>query len=571
MWYSNVADGRIHRIDPGAMPRPITREGGLRYADMVHDARRDRIVCIREDHENLGVVSSPGAGDRPPEPRTTIVALPASQQGEQCVLLEGADFYAAPRLSPDGARMCWLSWNHPDMPWDGCELWLADLVGGGALSNPRLVAGGREESIFQPHWSPDGVLHFASDRTGWWNVYRLGADGVEAVTAERAEFGQPHWQLDMSQCAFDGASRLVCTYIVEGVSRLGVVDLQTRALTPIPLPYTYIAPSVRARAGRACMVAATPAQPRALVSVDLDSGETEVLRSSAAFDVDGDYVSAPETIEFPTTGGRTAYAFHYPPHNPDHSVPEDELPPLLVRTHGGPTAMTPPMLQLDVQFWTTRGFAVLDVNYGGSSGYGREYRRRLDGTWGVVDVDDCVNAALHMVRQGRADGARLAIDGGSAGGYTTLAALTFRDTFAAGASYFGVGDLELLARDTHKFESRYLDRLVGPYPQRLDLYHERSPIRHTDRLARPVALFQGLDDRVVPPAQAEAMFAAVKARGVPCALLEFEGEDHGFRKAESIVRSEEGELWFYSQVFDFVPAGPIERLRIENLPAANEG
>jgi dipeptidyl aminopeptidase/acylaminoacyl peptidase len=301
------------------------------------------------------------------------------------------------------------------------------------------------------------------------------------------------------------------------------------------------------------------------VAVDLDGGEATVLRSTTQFDVDRAYVSPPETVEFPTAGGRTAWAFHYPPRNPEFRVPDGETPPLLVRTHGGPTAMTPPMLQLDVQYWTTRGFAVLDVNYGGSSGYGREYRRRLDGAWGIVDVEDCENAARFLVEQGRADGRRLAIDGGSAGGYTTLASLTFGRTFAAGASYFGVADLELLARDTHKFESRYLDRLVGRYPQQVEVYRERSPIHHTDRLARPVILFQGLEDRVVPPAQAEAMFAAVRAKGLPCAYLAFEGEDHGFRKAENIVRSEEGELYFYSQVFDFVPADPIEPVTIENL------
>jgi len=567
VWYSNAADGRLHRLERGSpQPRPVTREGELRYADMVHDARRNRLLCVREDHELLAASRSPGGAGRPPEPVNTIVALPADGEGEQRILVEGSDFYAAPRVSPDGARMCWLSWNHPDMPWDGCELWLADIDGEGAPANPRLVAGGRDESICQPLWSPDGLLHFVSDRTGWWNVYRLGAHGeVEALTAERADFGQPHWQFDMSQCAFDGASRLVCSYIVEGVSRLGVVDTASRTLTPLPVPYTYIASSLRAAPGRAYMVAATPDTPRALVSVDLDSGDATEVRSTTRFDIDRDYVSAPETVEFPTAGGRTAWAFHYPPRNPDFRVPDGEKPPLLVRTHGGPTSLSPALLQLDVQFWTTRGFAVLDVNYGGSSGYGREYRRRLDGAWGIVDVEDCENAARFLVEQGRADGRRLAIDGGSAGGYTTLASLTFGDTFAAGASYFGVADLELLARDTHKFESRYLDRLVGPYPQGVEVYRERSPIRHTDRLARPVILFQGLEDRVVPPAQAEAMFAAVKAKGLPCAYLAFEGEDHGFRKAENIVRSEEAELYFYAQVFDFAPADAIEPVTIENL------
>jgi dipeptidyl aminopeptidase/acylaminoacyl peptidase len=409
------------------------------------------------------------------------------------------------------------------------------------------------------------VLHFVSDRTGWWNIYYDGDAGVEALTAERAEFAEPQWGLGMSSYAFDGPERIVCAYIVDGVSHVGVLDTATRALRRLALPFTFISPTVRARGGRAYLVAGSPTEPRALVSVELESGSTQQLRSTTTIDVDPACVSIAETLEFPTEGGKNAYAFFYAPRNGDFTVPEGELPPLLVRTHGGPTSAQAATLQLDVQYFTSRGIAVLDVNYGGSSGYGREYRRRLDGRWGIVDVEDCVNGALHLVRAGRVDGSRLAIDGASAGGYTTLAALTFRDTFAAGASIFGVADLELLARDTHKFESRYLDRLVGPYPAAVDVYRERSPIHHTDRLSRPVILFQGLDDRVVPPSQAEAMFEAVRAKGLPCAYVAFEGEDHGFRKADSIIRAHDGELWFYSRIFGFEPEGPIEPVHIENL------
>jgi dipeptidyl aminopeptidase/acylaminoacyl peptidase len=568
VWYSNFADGRLYRIDPGEPPRPITREGGLRYADMVFDARRNRLICVREDHEHPAPSATPGAGDRPPEPRNTIVSLPADGDGEQRVLVEGGDFYAAPRLDPAGERLCWLSWNHPDMPWDGCELWTADVADDeGSLADARQVAGSREESIFQPAWSPDGVLYFVSDRTGWWNLYRIDAGGdVEALTAERAEFGQPQWSFGVSQYAFDGPERIACTYILDGVSYFGVLDTASRALTPLRLPYTAIGGSVRARGGHAFIVAGSPTEPRAVVEVDLDSGASTVLRSTSASPVDPAYISAPETLEFPTEHGKNAYGFFYAPRNRDFSVPDGELPPLLVRTHGGPTHALAPMLDLDVQYWTSRGIAVLDVNYGGSSGYGREYRQRLDGAWGVVDVDDCVNGALHLAAQGRVDRNRLLINGGSAGGYTTLCALTFRDSFAAGASHYGVADLELLARDTHKFESRYLDRLVGPYPAAIDTYRARSPIHHTDQLSRPVILFQGLDDRVVPPDQAEAMFEAVDHKGLPCALVTFEGEDHGFRKAESIVRAHDGELYFYSRIFGFDPADAIEPVQIHNLP-----
>jgi dipeptidyl aminopeptidase/acylaminoacyl peptidase len=567
VWYSNIADGRVYRLDVDGdlAPRPITPEGvDMRYADLHVDARRRRLLCVREDHENLAPSSTPGQGERPPEARNTVVALPWNG-GEQRVLAQGADFYAAPRVGPGGERVCWLSWNHPNMPWDGCELWEARCGDDGGVSDVRLVAGGPAESIFQPSWSPDGVLHFVSDRSGWWNLYRHGEGEVEALTAEPAEFGEPTWIFGMSRYDFDGPTRIVCSSIAQGMARLGVLDTATQRLTPVPLPYTDIGPTMRVGAGRAYFTAASASAPRAVVQLDVATGATTVLRSSAQLDVDPAYISPAQALEYPTENGRTAHAFYYAPGNPEHSVPEGERPPLLVRTHGGPTSLAPAGFDLEVQFWTSRGFAFLDVNYGGSSGFGREYRQRLDGNWGIVDVDDCVNGALHLARQGLVDGHRLVIDGGSAGGYTTLAALAFRDTFAAGASYFGVADLERLAVDTHKFESRYLDRLVGPYPAMRDLYLARSPVHHTERLERPVILFQGLDDKVVPPSQAEAMFAAVRDKGLPCAYLPFAGEDHGFRRAESIVRSHEAELSFYAQVFDFEPADAIDPVPIENL------
>jgi len=566
VWYSNMADGRLHRRDRhDAVAQPITPEAKLRYADLCVDAPRDRLVCVREDHEHLARSTTPGHGDRPPEPQNTIVAVPA-RGGEQRVLVQGADFYAAPRLDPAGERICWLSWNHPDMPWDGCELWVARIDADGMPSGAQRVAGGREESICQPEWSPDGVLHFVSDRGGWWNLYRVVDGEVEALTAEHAEFGAPMWQLGYSQYAFVDASRIACLFTRNGIMRLATLDISSRTLAEVPAPYTHASLSLGVSRGRAVMVAASPQQAHAVVEVDLDSGATTVLRAAVQVDLDEAYISVPQPVEFPTADGQTAYALYYAPTNPEHSLPDGERPPLLVRTHGGPTAQAVAALDLEVQFWTSRGIGFLDVDYGGSSGYGREYRRRLDGRWGVVDVDDCVAGALHLARQGLADPERLLIDGGSAGGYTTLCVLTFRDAFAAGASYFGVADLAGLAEDTHKFESRYLDRLVGPYPAMRRLYDERSPIHHADRLARPVILFQGLDDRVVPPNQAEAMFAAMRERGVPCAYVAFEGEDHGFRRADSIVRSHEGELYFYSRVLGFETAEPLAPVEIANLP-----
>jgi dipeptidyl aminopeptidase/acylaminoacyl peptidase len=493
------------------------------------------------------------------------VRMDGDEDGGQ-VLVSGNNFYASPRLSPDGARLSWLTWNHPNMPWDGCELWAAAVLADGTLGRAELVAGGLDESIFQPQWSPDGVLHFASDRTGWWNLYRQRADRVrvEQLTDMPAEFGLPQWVFGMSTYAFASAERIICAYTRDGVWHLASLDTRTKALMPFDLPYTEVS-DLCVGAGAVVFTAASPSQSDAVVRLDLGAGQVTVLRRSSDVAIDAGYLSTPQSIEFPTEGGLTAHGIFYPPTNRDFVAPSGERPPLLVLSHGGPTGATSTSLSLGTQYWTSRGFAVLDVNYGGSTGYGRAYRQRLDDAWGVVDVDDCVNGARYLVAQGLADESRLAIRGGSAGGYTTLAALTFRDVFRAGASHFGVSDLEALATDTHKFESRYLDRLVGPYPARRDLYIARSPIHFTDRLSTPIILLQGLEDKVVPPSQAEKMFAAVKAKGLPVAYVPFEGEQHGFRKAENIKRAMEAELYFYSRIFRFDLADPVEPVKIENL------
>jgi len=554
VYFANFADQRLYRQERGAAPQPITPAAALRYADAVMDAPRGRLICVREDHT---------AADR--EAINALVGVRAGgDEGGGQVLVSGADFYASPRLSPDGRRLAWLAWNHPNMPWDGCELWVADVQPDGALAGATLVAGGPAESIFQPEWSADGTLHFVSDRTGWWNLYRWRDGRVEPLCEMAAEFGLPQWVFGMSTYAFIAADRIACAYTQGGVWHLALLDTTTKAFTPLDLPYTEIG-GVRGGNGCAVFTAASPTAAAAIVRLDLSTGQIEVLRRSSQVTVDAGYLSVPQPIEFPTEGGLTAHALYYPPTNRDYRAPEGERPPLLVLSHGGPTGATSSALSLGLQFWTSRGFAVVDVNYGGSTGYGRAYRERLNGRWGIVDVDDCVNAARYLAGRGLADANRLAIRGGSAGGYTTLAALTFRDVFKAGASHFGVSDLEALATDTHKFESRYLDRLVGPYPERRDLYVARSPIHFTERLATPLILFQGLEDRVVPPDQAEKMFAAVKAKGLPVAYVPFAGEQHGFRKAENIKRALEAELYFYARIFGFEPADEIEPVPIENL------
>ena len=552
VYFTNFADQRVYRQSPGGRPEALSPAADIRFADFVADRARGRLIGVVEDHTT-------GA----PYAVNTISSLPLAG-GSFATLTSGYDFYSTPRVSPDGSRLAWLSWNHPNMPWDGTELWVADIVGDGALANPVRVAGGAEESIYQPSWSPEGALYFASDRTGWWNLYSLRGERVAALCPMEAEFARPQWGFGRPTYAFEWAHGILCTYTRDGVWHLARLDTTSGELATIETPYTQLA-SVEVGGNRAVVVAAGPAEAGAVVVFDLETMEREVLRRAMNVQIDAGYISTPEAIEFPTEEGLTAHALFYAPKNRDYRGPKGELPPLVVHSHGGPTAAAGSGLNLSLQYFTSRGLAVVDVNYGGSTGYGREYRKRLDGTWGVVDVDDCSNAARYLVRKGRVDGKRLAIAGGSAGEYTTLCALAFRDVFHAGASYYGVSDAEALAKDTHKFESRYLDRLIGPYPERRELYVERSPVHFAERLSCPVIFFQGLEDKIVPPDQAERMVEALKAKRLPVAYVAFEGEQHGFRQAEHIRRALDGEFYFYSRVFGFKPAEKLEPVKIFNL------
>ncbi len=479
LYFTNFVDQRLYRQVAGSTPEPITPEVNKRYADPVVDQLHNRLVCVCEDHSDEGR-----------EAVNTLVSVPLDGSGTVETLAAGNDFYSSPCLGPDGTRLAWLTWNHPNMPWDGCELWVADLDERGAIARAEQVAGGPAESLFQPQWSPDGLLHFISDRSGWWNLYRVRDGVVEALCEKQAEFGVPQWVFNSSTYGFAGAGRIICWYEEKG-EKLASLNTDTGELTPIETPYTSMG-GLRVTSERVVLKGASAVEPVVIAQLDLASGTLEVLRRSSTVNIDPAYISIPEEIEFPTEHGLTAYAYYYAPRNPGYSAPEGELPPLLVESHGGPTAATSAVFSLQTQFWTSRGFAVLDVNYGGSSGYGREYRERLRGQWGVVDVDDCVNGAQYLVQRGLADANRLAIRGGSAGGYTTLSALAFRKVFKAGASHFGVSDLTIFVDDTHKFESRYLFSLVGPYPERKDLYYERSPINYTDDLSCPIIFFQGL-------------------------------------------------------------------------------
>jgi dipeptidyl aminopeptidase/acylaminoacyl peptidase len=569
---------RVSTRDVEASPVALTPKGSWFFADAIVDAWRQRLICVREDHSVDGA-----------EAINTLVgiALDGNGQSAGAVITSGYDFYSTPRLSPDGTRLSWICWRHPNMPWDGTELWVGNIGADGALLNSVHIAGGTKESIYQAGWRPDGSLCFASDRDGWWKLYRarLGATGTgadvhgEEVTPVlddppvRTEFGRPEWVFGTATWASPSADRIVTAFTRDGRWHLGTIDVGGGRLRDVrsdlePLEW------LQATLTHAVLVAASPTAAEAVVRVNLATGHAEVLRTSASqgsqprvTTLDPAFLSIPESIEFPTGGDRSAHAFYYPPRNRDALPLAGERPPLIVISHGGPTTATRDTLDLRVQFWTSRGFAVADVNYGGSSGYGREYRQRLHGQWGIVDVEDTVHAARFLVDQGKADPQRLIIRGGSAGGYTTLAALTFHpDVFRAGASYYGICDLEVLARDTHKFESRYLDSMVGPYPAMRDVYRARSPIHFVDRLSCALILFQGLEDKVVPPNQSGMMADAVRAKGLPVAYLTFPGEQHGFRRGDTVIRSLEAELYFYGAVFGFAIADAVDPPPIDNLP-----
>ena len=531
--FSHFPEGTVWLVEEDGAPRKITPDSALRYADFAFGA--DGIYAVREDHRGPG------------EPVNSVVLLDPGRIGEGEPVCSGRDFYAYPRPGPDGRRLACIAWDHPDMPWDGTEL----------LLDGEAVAGGPEESVLQPAWSADGRLHYISDRSGWWNLYVHDSGGGQALKPMAAEFAGPLWGLGAQSycCLADGD--IIARYEENGsvfVERLHAGPFETGFSRPAcPVPF----------AGGWALPGADTDRPARIDLLHAD-GRRETLARSAPDDPDPAFVSRGEAVSFPTSGGRTAHAWFYPPKNPGFAAPEGERPPLVVRSHGGPTGASDNAYSSSIQYWTTRGFAVVDVNYGGSSGYGRAFRRQLDGQWGAVDVDDCCAAATWLAETGRADAGRLVVRGGSAGGYTTLAALAFRNVFKAGASLYGIGDLKALARDTHKFESRYLDRLIGPLPEAEAVYDARSPLLHADGISCPVIFLQGTEDKVVPPDQTEAMAAALQARGIPVALLLFDGEGHGFRQAENIVMALEAELSFFARILGFEAPGVPEIALIEH-------
>ncbi|MGW2182435.1 prolyl oligopeptidase family serine peptidase [Streptomyces sp. NPDC001732] len=556
-YVASDGDLRLWRFGADGGEAPLTPENrSVRYADLSIDHSRERLVCLAEVH---------GEGGTYPDHRLVSVPLGGGAK-EPEVLLRGRDFLCSPRVGPDGKQLCWIEWSAPNMPWDGTELWLADLDGEGRPTGARKVAGGPAESVIQPQWGPDGMLYFVSDRSGFWNIHRLCSGRSEPVTALKADFGRPQWVLHLVNYAFLDATTIAAAGCDNGRWRLYVVDVPTATAREIPLPHTEAGSVVRSRRSRIVLDAATPFAPRSVVEVTPETGAFEVLgRVQAADPIAEEFLSEPEPVSFTGGGGQTSHAFFYRPRNPDFRAPDGTLPPLLVRAHGGPTAASSPMLDYSIQYWTSRGIAVLDVNYGGSSGYGREYRERLVGRWGETDALDCVAGAEHMVALGEVDPDGLVIQGASAGGFTVLNALAFHSTFHVGICYYGIADLVAFDQGTHKFESHYCERLVGPYPGAKDVYRERSPLYSAHRVSSPVILFQGLADPVVPADQSRAMYEAVRENGVPCAYLAFEGEEHGFREADNVHRCMRAELYFVGSVLGFTDAFSDAVVKIENM------
>ncbi len=552
VYFVNYQDQRLYQKLPNEEPKPLTPDNKYRYADFILDTNHNHLISVCEDHRQA---------DK--ECENKIISIDINT-GSITTLIEGDDFYSSPRLSPDGKQLAWISWNHPNMPWDGTKLWLGNIESDGSLREIKSIAGDIDESISEPKWSPDGQLYYVSDQSGWSNIYcyKSNVNNVP-IFPFTAEFSYPHWVFGLSNYTFISDKIIICAFTQDGRWYLGSLNIPHKQFSILELPYSNMA-SLHSHGKEVVFMASSTIEPTSVIHLDLNLSQTKVLKSSCVIDVDSGYFSEPELIEFPTENGLTAYGWYYPPQNKDYTFPDGELPPLLVKSHGGPTAAATPSFSLKIQYWTSRGFGYLDVNYGGSTGFGKAYRQRLEKNWGLVDVNDCINATKYLVKQGKVDGDLLAISGGSAGGYTTLAALTFKDTFKAGASYYGVSDLESLAKDTHKFESRYLDKLIGQYPEEKEIYEQRSPINFTDQLNCPVIFFQGLEDKVVPPNQAEIMVESLKNKGIPVAYIAFEGEQHGFRQADNIKYALDSEFYFYSRIFNFTPAENLEPINIFN-------
>lgn len=552
IFFTNDKDKNFYTLDASGKPVLLIKEESKRFADGTVSPDGKSLVLVCEEHLKDGKV---------------LNYLVKYEDGKVTTIESGHDFYSSPRFSPDGKTLSFITCDFPNMPWDGTTLWVCSVLNGGKLSKPEAIAGGKEESICQVQWSPDGLLYFVSDKSGFWNLYRINREKqIEPLYEIEAEFGLPAWVFGRPTYTFfpyKNSWGLACAYTIKGIDHFGLLDPEEKKLEKFDLPFTYVQ-NVCYGNGRFYFFAGSPSMPISIVSFDPQSKQFEVVKESFKTKIDPAYISKPEEITYVSEKTKKGYAFYYPPKNPHFSG--KGAPPVIVRAHGGPNSRTYAILSLEINYWTSRGFGFLDVNYGGSSGYGREYLQRLYGKWGILDVDDCMSAAKQLVDQGKADGKHLLIKGGSAGGYTTLCALTFHHLFKGGTSLFGISDLELLVHDGHKFESHYSDKLIGPYPKDKKIYIERSPIYHLEGIKEPILLLQGKEDKIVPPNQSILIYEALKKRKVPVSLILFDGEQHGFRMASSIKKALDAELYFYSKILKFPLPDPIEPIEIENLP-----
>jgi dipeptidyl aminopeptidase/acylaminoacyl peptidase len=549
--YSEFSDGRLYAVQGDGPAQPITPKSELRFGDIRVYPDRRLVLAVREDHSGAG------------EPINTIVALDLDGPNPDggVVLCRGADFYSTPELSASG-RLAWTEWNHPNMPWDSTTIMVGTL-NGRVITESKAIAGGPEESAVQPRWVDDKLI-FASDRSNWWNLYLWSEAGAQPLCATDAEFCLAQWTLGQRSYAIIDDDHLLCTPNRSGERSIEILTISDGTLRPIADLGT-TASCVDVADGRyAAALLSYPDRPAAVALYDLDQQRWNTVCSSTEMIMDSTSVSLARLVSWTTEHG-TVYGYFYPPANSEFGAPPESRPPMITLSHGGPTAFSAADFKIAYQFWTSRGFAILDVNYSGSTGFGRAYRDRLKRGWGIVDVQDCIAGAVSMGTRQLADPARLAIRGGSAGGFTTLAALTSSQVFSAGISSFGIADLEALAKDTHKFEARYLDSLVGPYPEDRASYVDRSPINHLDRLSAPILLLQGTEDTVVPPQQAEMLADAARLKHLPVALIMFEGEGHGFRRAETIKASIEVQIYFLGRIFGFEPADRVSPIPIDNL------
>jgi dipeptidyl aminopeptidase/acylaminoacyl peptidase len=548
VWFVEFRDQQVYRMDAGQPPQRMSFDEHQRHADIVQDQGRSRIVCVCEDHREAG------------EPRNFVAAI--TDDGLKSVLASGYDFYSTPGISPDGTQLSWLCWRHPQMPWDGTELWVGDFDGDGTVVQPRRVAGGKQESIGQPRWGPDGRLYYISDRNNWWNLYAWNGDNVETLTAMEAEIGLPQWICGQSTYGFPDNESIVFAATANGRWMLYRLSLESGDPIPLDFPYDTIE-HVSCGGGRTVVLAGNAESAPGIYEMR-DDRPIQIAESSHA-EIPPGFLSSPETISFATGDGKEmAHGFFYAPVNEYYEAIQDESPPLIINCHGGPTSAAGTSKDLRIQFWTSRGFAVLDLNYRGSTGYGRRYRHSLYSRWGQADVEDCIAGARYLSELGKIDNDRLLISGGSAGGYTVLCALAFTDAFRSGASYFGVGDPETMFASTHKFESRYDHWLIGDWHNSRAVYRARSPLRNADQINCPVIFFQGADDKVVPPEQSRVMVETLRKRGQPVAYLEFQGEAHGFRKADAVSRSLESELYFFCRILDLPSPEGVTAIKIHN-------